>query len=266
MSPIASSSSNSPRSAVQTFNTHTYLPEQPTWRRWQESNTGSRWPRWCRTSVPGLGRACLEWSEERAPRIVPRGACASTHSWWTAARLCSERWTWRPSTPTPDTKTTSKWRTLTPRITAVALPLTCTDVTQHFTTPCSYVLPVILTNFCYFCNRHIGYRLCSLWGRHTIYAEATPFRPDQVWATKPFVGFSRNFAGEFNTKICRTTVSLIFVVPSIMLYSSEISPTRCNNCVFVLRNGFTLEVSGDNLTHHQEYICCIWPYTAYEVC
>ena len=24
---------------------------------------------------------------------------------------------------------------------------------------------------------------------------------------------------------------LVFVVPSIMLYSSEISPTRCNNCV-----------------------------------
>ena len=41
-------------------------------------------------------------------------------------------------------------------------------------------------------------------------------------------------------------------------YSSEISPTRCNNCVF-FRNGFTLHVSGDNLTHHQEYICCIWP-------
>ena len=32
----------------------------------------------------------------------------------------------------------------------------------------------------------------------------------------------------------------------------EISPTRCNNCVFI-RNGFTLHVSGDNLTHHQEY-------------
>ena len=29
--------------------------------------------------------------------------------------------------------------------------------------------------------------------------------------------------------------------------------------VFILRNGFTLHVSGDNLTHHQEYICCIWP-------
>ena len=41
-------------------------------------------------------------------------------------------------------------------------------------------------------------------------------------------------------------------------YSSEISPTRCNNCVFILRNGFNLHVSGDNLTHHQEYICCIW--------
>ena len=41
-----------------------------------------------------------------------------------------------------------------------------------------------------------------------------------------------------------------------MLYSSEISPSRCNNCVFILRNGFTLHVSGDNLTHHQEYICC----------
>ena len=41
--------------------------------------------------------------------------------------------------------------------------------------------------------------------------------------------------------------------------SSEISPTRCKNCVFILRNGFTLHVSGDNLTHHQEYIFCIWP-------
>ena len=58
---------------------------------------------------------------------------------------------------------------------------------------------------------------------------------------------------------CESVFKLIFVVPSIMLYSSEISPTRCNNCVFILRNGFTLHVSGDNLTHHQEYVCCIWP-------
>ena len=46
---------------------------------------------------------------------------------------------------------------------------------------------------------------------------------------------------------------------TLLRNSSEISPTRCNNCVFILRNGFTLHVSGDNLTHHQEYICCIWP-------
>jgi len=46
-----------------------------------------------------------------------------------------------------------------------------------------------------------------------------------------------------------------------MLYmtNGERSPTRCNNCVFILRNGFTLHVSGDNLTHHKEYICCIRP-------
>ena len=43
-------------------------------------------------------------------------------------------------------------------------------------------------------------------------------------------------------------IFLIFVVPSIVLYSSEISPTRCNNCVFILRNGFTLRVSGDTHT------------------
>ena len=27
---------------------------------------------------------------------------------------------------------------------------------------------------------------------------------------------------------------------------------------FFLCSGFTLHVSDDNLTHHQEYICCIW--------
>ena len=41
--------------------------------------------------------------------------------------------------------------------------------------------------------------------------------------------------------------------------SSEISPTICNNCVFILCNGFTLHVSGDNLTHHQEYISICTP-------
>jgi len=33
------------------------------------------------------------------------------------------------------------------------------------------------------------------------------------------------------------TLKLIFVVTCIMLYSSEISPTRCNNCGFILHNG-----------------------------
>jgi len=39
---------------------------------------------------------------------------------------------------------------------------------------------------------------------------------------------------------------------TLNIYIGEISTTRCNNCVFI-RNGFTLYVSGDNLTHHQEY-------------
>ena len=47
-------------------------------------------------------------------------------------------------------------------------------------------------------------------------------------------------------------LSLIFVVLCIMLYSGEISPTRCNNCVFYSQWLYS-NVSGDNLTHHQEY-------------
>ena len=59
----------------------------------------------------------------------------------------------------------------------------------------------------------------------------------------------------------KTSWKSIFVVPCIMLYSSEISPTRCNNCVFILRNGFTLHVSGDNLTHHQVCKCVTFAMT-----
>ena len=36
-----------------------------------------------------------------------------------------------------------------------------------------------------------------------------------------------------------------------LLNSGEICPTRCNNCVFLFT--VALHVSGDNLTHHQEY-------------
>ena len=35
-----------------------------------------------------------------------------------------------------------------------------------------------------------------------------------------------------STKATNTLINLIFVVPCIMLYIGEISPTRCNNCVF----------------------------------
>ena len=45
----------------------------------------------------------------------------------------------------------------------------------------------------------------------------------------------------------------VYLLLQTALHSSEISPTRCTNCVFILRNGFTLHVSGDSLTHHQEY-------------
>jgi len=43
------------------------------------------------------------------------------------------------------------------------------------------------------------------------------------------------------------------------LHVLKIIPTRCNNCVLFFANAFTLHVSGDNLTHHQQYMCCIWP-------
>ena len=51
---------------------------------------------------------------------------------------------------------------------------------------------------------------------------------------------------------CPTAAQFSTLSHQQQLSSSEISPTRCNNCVFILRNGFTLHVSGDNLTHHQE--------------
>ena len=44
----------------------------------------------------------------------------------------------------------------------------------------------------------------------------------------PYVSLTRGLSAR-----CRLlSLHLIFVVPCIMLYSGEISPTRCNNCVF----------------------------------
>ena len=45
---------------------------------------------------------------------------------------------------------------------------------------------------------------------------------------------------------------------SLKQNGSEISPTRCNSCVFILRSGFTLHVSGDNLTHHQDFLVFLY--------
>ena len=37
---------------------------------------------------------------------------------------------------------------------------------------------------------------------------------------------------------------LLCIFPTMVAFSSEISPTRCNNCDFILRNGFTDDVAG----------------------
>ena len=40
---------------------------------------------------------------------------------------------------------------------------------------------------------------------------------------------------------------------------SENNSNEMQQLRFILRRCFTLHVSGDNPTHHQEYMCCIWP-------
>jgi hypothetical protein len=87
---------------------------------------------------------------------------------------------------------------------------------------------------------------------------APHYRPQPaVWllTCRQLLNFVTN--ASCNTKWER--VPILTVSDYSTSYSSEISPTRCYNCVFILRNGFTLHLSGDNLTHHLEYICCIWP-------
>jgi hypothetical protein len=70
----------------------------------------------------------------------------------------------------------------------------------------------------------------------------------------------RNISDKFVEKLEIQILYLIFVVPSIMLYSSEISPTRCNNCVFIHRNGFTLHVSGNYVPIiRRKYRTCATP-------
>jgi len=52
--------------------------------------------------------------------------------------------------------------------------------------------------------------------------------------------------------------NLIFVVPCIMLYYSEISPTRCNNCVFYSQWLYSTCFGWQS--HPSSGVqCCIWP-------
>ena len=55
---------------------------------------------------------------------------------------------------------------------------------------------------------------------------------------------------------------LIFVVPCIMLYSGEISPTRCNNCVFYSQWFFSTCFGWQS--HPSSGVqCCIWPQVSW---
>ena len=57
-------------------------------------------------------------------------------------------------------------------------------------------------------------------------------------------------------------LNLIFVVPCIMLYIGEISPTRCNNCVFYSQ---WLYATGFGWQSHPSsgVQCCIWPQVSW---
>jgi hypothetical protein len=57
-------------------------------------------------------------------------------------------------------------------------------------------------------------------------------------------------------------INLIFVVPCVMLYSGEISPTRCNNCVFYSQWLFSTCFGWQS--HPSSGVqCCIWPQVSW---
>ena len=56
--------------------------------------------------------------------------------------------------------------------------------------------------------------------------------------------------------------NLIFVVPCIMLYIGEISPTRCNNCVFYSQWLYSTCFGWQS--HPSSGVqCCIWPQVSW---
>ena len=57
---------------------------------------------------------------------------------------------------------------------------------------------------------------------------------------------------------CWASMNLIFVVPCIMLYSGEISPTRCSSCVFYSQWLYSTCFGWQS--HPSSGVqCCIWP-------
>ena len=63
-------------------------------------------------------------------------------------------------------------------------------------------------------------------------------------------------------KTKHTSINLIFVVPGIMLYSCEISPTRCNKCVFYSQWLYSTCFGWQS--HPSSGVqCCIWPQVSW---
>ena len=64
---------------------------------------------------------------------------------------------------------------------------------------------------------------------------------------------------EYSVNSC---MYLIFVVPCIMLYIGEISPTRCNNCVFYSQWLYSTCFGWQS--HPSSGVqCCIWPQVSW---
>ena len=74
---------------------------------------------------------------------------------------------------------------------------------------------------------------------------------------------------EFSHELCwRVKAMILFFIFNICVsvhHALQLwnKSNKMQQLCSILRNGFTLHVSGDNLTHHQEYICCIWPQVSW---
>jgi len=119
------------------------------------------------------------------------------------------------------------------------------------------------SNFCRFCFEHAQFASwhgCDLsWLRHfLIFLSPSRQKPGQnlklhhehifPCTVQLIVHYCPNF--------------LIFVVPCIMLYSGEMSPTRCNNWVFYSRWLYSTCFGWQS--HPSSGVqCCIWPQVSW---